>query len=110
MIRDTLKLKEEEYLPYLDDLDYLEGFTTKNGIEFSEEFQAPFCNHLTIMLARLRTGKPVDMQLEDSVRGELREDMRVLAERMLAPLFEKYHVPYSESEVFLIALYFQTAI
>ncbi|MGX8700832.1 PRD domain-containing protein [Caproiciproducens sp.] len=110
MIRDTLKLKTEDYQPFLNDLDYAENFITENGIELTEKFRAPFCNHLVIMLSRLRARETVDMQVDDSMREELREDMRVLAERMLTPLFEKYRVPYSESEVFLIALYFQSAI
>lgn len=89
-------------------IDYIDEFLEKNTIEINSDLQIAFQNHVNVLLTRLSNNECAELS-DLSMVDQISKKYIGLAEEMLGPLFEKYHVTASFAEVILIAIYFQTA-
>lgn len=107
-MKKYLSLEESVIDGYRADLEYIDQFLRKNKIWIPESFEAPFLNHILMLLQRLTKNDCASLENQEMIE-EIDEFHLVLAKRMLQPLFEKYAVKPNRIEEALIAIYLQAA-
>lgn len=108
-IRDILKLNDKNYSIFEQDFHLIDLALEKHAIEIPEKLVAPFYNHIAMLMIRLKGGNLTESLLEPALEGEISPECRRIADEILLPVFEKYQAPYNETEVFLLAIYLQSA-
>ena len=93
-----------------DDISYIEAFMNKHHIHFPEEYMVPFTNHICVLIERMQNNACTHEGLEEGADFEISSEAIQYSEQMLDPLFQKYEIQRSESEIKLMAIYLVIAI
>lgn len=110
VLRDILKLNENEINVVKDDFEVIMTYLYSHQILIPEDFQVTFCNHINIMLLRFRMNECADIDVNDDVLTQVSKRSLVYAEECLKPICSKYKLRLNQAEQVLFAIYLQTGM
>lgn len=107
-LKEKLNMDIYEYKEAKDVIRNMEETINSKGIYFDEQIKIGFYSHMVSFLRRLKKNDLVTDVDEQIVLDQIEKENLELAIDLTRPLFQKYDVNYSHSEVVLIAIYIQT--
>lgn len=110
VLRDILKLNDEEISTVKDDFDIIMTYLDNHQILIPEDFQVTFCNHINIMLLRFRMNECADIDVNEDVLKQVSKRSLIYAEECLMPVCTKYKIRLNQAEHVLFAIYLQTGM
>ena len=88
--------------------DYLLNKLVENDVVIPDEYKDVFNNHIDVLAKRISENECVDVDVTE-MEKELSKDSLSLAREILVPIFEKFKVSESKTEIALFALYINLA-
>lgn len=107
-LKEKLDIHADEYKEIEEIIRNMENAINAKGIFFNEQIKVGFYSHMVSFLRRLKEDELVVDADEEVILDQIEKENMDLAIDLVKPLFEKYKVDYSHSEVVLIAIYLQT--
>lgn len=108
-LRQNLNIDADEYEEIGEIIKNMEDAINSKGILFDDQIKVGFYSHMVSFLRRLKKGELIIDADDGVILEQIEKENMDLSVVLVKPLFEKYKVSYSQSEVVLIAIYIQTA-
>jgi transcriptional regulatory protein LevR len=108
-LRGKLDITTEEYKEIEKIIRTMETNINIKGIYFNDQLKVGFYSHMVSFIRRLKNNELIVDANEESIVEQIKKENMDLAIELIKPLFQKYKVKDSYSEIVLIAIYIQTA-
>lgn len=108
-LREKLHIDDREYCEVKKIVGRIEETLNSKDIYFDEQIRVGFYSHMVSFIRRLKKNELVTDVDEKAVLDQIDKENLDLAIKLIKPLFDKFKVEYSYSEIVLIAIYIQTA-
>ena len=102
----TTMLDDSLIEDFKDDYLLIKQNFKEKGIDFNDTEEYVFSNHIVCLLKRLKSGELID-PIDEEMMKEIDYDVFDLTEKCIEPIFKKYNLEISRSEVFLVATHIQ---
>ncbi len=108
-VQSRLKMSDEEFNSYRNELDYTTVVLEKHGIEFVDDFKLVFYSHMTSLAKRLKENITLDCG-EDCPEDEVEKKALEVSEEIIMPIGKKYEREVDRLEIVLAAIQIQLAL
>ncbi len=108
-VQSRLKMSNEEFNSYKNELNYTTMILEKYGIDFTDDFKLIFYSHMTSLAKRLKEGITLDCR-EDFLEDEVEKKALIISEEIILPIGKKYKKEINRLEIVLAAIQIQLAL
>lgn len=108
-LKEKLHIDGNEYYEVKEIIGGIEKSLNSKKVFFDEQVRIGFYSHMVSFLRRLKKNELIKDVEDQAVLNQIDKENLDLATKLIEPLFDKYEVEGSYSEIILIAIYIQTA-